>query len=226
MTNNRWLRAIDLGVLALGAPIWVPIMIVCALAVAIGSGRPLFFRQERVGRNGVRFQVLKFRSMRVAEGLEQPTADSITPVGAVLRRTSLDELPQLVNVLRGDMSLVGPRPMLPRQVMALSETQDTRHRVRPGLTGLAQVSGRNAIPWTERLALDVEWATNASVRDYFRIVARTFAVVATGSGVDGNDADDPFVRLVYMQEEAEEESFAPVLVLEAPSTTSRHRVAA
>jgi len=225
MTASRRLRALDLGLLILGAPLWVPVMVVCALAVAIGSGRPVFFRQERVGRDGVPFQVLKFRSMRVADGLEQPTAATITRVGALLRRTSLDELPQLLNVLRGDMSLVGPRPMLPRQVAALSTAQAVRHDVRPGLTGLAQVSGRNSIPWVERLAIDVAWATTASIRGYLSIVAKTFAVIATGSGVDGNDADDPFVRLVYQQDEVEE-PLAPVLVLDAAPVPRREQVAA
>ncbi len=225
MTARRRLRALDLGLLLLGAPLWVPIMVLCALAVAVGSGRPIFFRQERVGRDGVPFQVLKFRSMRVADGLEQPTAASITGVGALLRRTSLDELPQLLNVLRGDMSLVGPRPMLPRQVTALSTTQAGRHGVRPGLTGLAQVSGRNSIPWAERLALDVEWATTSSIRAYLRIVAKTFAVIATGNGVDGNDADDPFVRLVYLQDEIEE-PLAPVFVLDTTPSPRREQVAA
>ncbi len=224
MTSRR-LRALDLGLLTLGAPVWMPVMLACALAVAIGSGRPIFFRQERVGRSGVPFQVMKFRSMRVADDLEQPTADSITRVGALLRRTSLDELPQLLNVLRGDMSLVGPRPMLPRQVAALSETQATRHDVRPGLTGLAQVSGRNAIPWTERLALDVDWATGASIRTYVGIVAKTFTVIATGAGVDGNDTDDPFVQLVYMQDEMEE-PLAPVLLLTPTPSLRREQVAA
>ena len=174
MTRNRRFRLLDLFVLAASAPIWVPVMAICAAAVAIGSGRPVFFRQERVGRDGAAFQVLKFRSMRMSDRPEAPSAATITGVGAVLRRTSLDELPQLLNVLRGEMSLVGPRPMLPRQVAALSCGQERRHLVRPGHTGLAQVSGRNSIPWAQRLALDVQWATSATPRDYFRIIATTF----------------------------------------------------
>jgi len=140
VNRNQRFRLLDLTVLAASAPIWVPVMAACAAAVAIGSGRPAFFRQERVGLDGVTFQVLKFRSMRVSDRPEAPSAATITRVGAVLRRTSLDELPQLLNVLRGEMSLVGPRPMLPRQVAALSCGQERRHLVRPGLTGLAQVN--------------------------------------------------------------------------------------
>ena len=197
MTANRRLRAADLALLAVGAPIWVPVMAACAAAVAVGSGRPVLFRQERIGRNGAPFPVLKFRSMRVADTPESPTAESVTSVGSVLRRTSLDELPQLLNVLRGDMSIVGPRPMLGRQVEALSDVQALRHDVRPGLTGLAQVNGRNAIPWADRLALDAAWAARPRLITYLQIVIRTFGTIATGAGVDGNDANDPFVRLAY-----------------------------
>ena len=176
MTNRR-LRALDLGLLTLGAPVWMPVMLACALAVAIGSGRPIFFRQERVGRSGVPFQVMKFRSMRVADDLEQPTADSITRVGALLRRTSLDELPQLLNVLRGDMSLVGPRPERPELIEQFKEEiphYNARHNIKPGITGWAQVNGlRGDTDLTERVRFDLHYIENWNVIFDFQIMVLT-----------------------------------------------------
>jgi len=202
MNATRLHRFLDLSVLLLAAVVWVPAFLICALAVAIGSGRPIFFRQERVGLHGRRFDVLKFRSMHVGAGLRAPDAHSVTRVGAFLRRTSLDELPQLLNVLLGQMSLVGPRPMLPNQVAALDAVQHLRHQVRPGLTGLAQVRGRNSIPWAERLHHDVEWALRPTFARWGHVVLRTLVVVPTGSGATGDDASDPFVRLVFDVEPA------------------------
>lgn len=200
---NAMVRCADLVLLALSAPVWIPVLAVCAVAVGVGSGFPVFFRQERVGLHGEVFRVVKFRSMRTGTSYEEPNADSITRIGGLLRRTSLDELPQILNVLSGEMSMVGPRPMLPAQTAALSTEQSRRHDVRPGLTGLAQISGRNSIPWADRLAHDVDWASAPTLARYVRIVARTFVVVPTGDGVDGNDVNDPFVRLVYEMDAAD-----------------------
>ena len=184
------LRCLDLLVVVLAAPIWVPTLLVVGASVVISSGTPTLFCQARVGRDDRLFSMRKFRSMRDGVNPLIPDPDCITPIGRFLRRTSLDELPQLLNVLDGSMSLVGPRPLLPSQQAALSELQKFRHSVRPGLTGLAQVSGRNTLSWDERFVFDLEWASAPSIRGYFAILGRTVRTVLSGSGVEGHDAAD------------------------------------
>lgn len=188
--SQRALRVVDLLLIAIAAPLWIPVFAIIALAVLFSSGSPILFHQERVGRNGDTFSMRKFRSMRNGDNPLIPDPDRITRIGAILRRTSLDELPQLLNVIDGSMSLVGPRPMLPAQLSALSPAQFDRHLVRPGLTGLAQVSGRNTLTWDERFVHDVEWAENPTVRRYVSILARTASTVIAGDGVDGHAIDD------------------------------------
>jgi len=183
-------RALDLVLIALTSPVWIPTMTAIALGVAVTSGRPVFFRQERIGYNGEIFVMLKFRSMRNGKNPLIPDPTRITRIGSVLRRTSLDELPQLLNVIRGDMSLVGPRPILPEQLTFMTQQQLQRHRVLPGLTGLAQVNGRNSVSWDERFDYDLTWARHPSISRYLTIVFRTFATVATASGIGGHDPND------------------------------------
>jgi lipopolysaccharide/colanic/teichoic acid biosynthesis glycosyltransferase len=189
----RGKRLVDLALLAVVAVPAGLVGAVCALAVRLTSPGPVLFRQRRVGRDEVTFDVLKFRSMLAGDNPLVPAPDRITPVGRWLRRFSLDELPQLLNVAKGEMSVVGPRPFLPAQAERCSAHQRGRFAVRPGLTGWAQVNGRNAIRWAERMELDVEYVQRQSLRFDLRILAATARVVLTGAGADGHDPDDPFV---------------------------------
>ncbi len=164
----------------------LPLMAVVALVVRLSLGPPVLFRQRRAGLLGRPFVLYKFRTMRDERGPDgEPLADEwrMTRVGRFLRRTSLDELPQLYNVLRGDLSFVGPRPLLPEYLPLYSLEQARRHDVRPGITGLAQVAGRNAVSWPERLRLDVEYVERRSLWLDVRILARTLLLVVTGRGI-------------------------------------------
>ena len=147
--------AFDRGVAALVLVLGAPVLALLALAVLLALGRPILFRQRRAGRHGTPFTLLKFRSMRAGSG---PDAARLGRFGRWLRASGLDELPQLVNVLRGEMRLVGPRPLPCDYTPLFSATEAERLRVRPGLVGLAQARGRNALPWAQRLAFDVQYA--------------------------------------------------------------------
>ena len=176
-------RAIDaIGAGAALVVLAIPMGIV-ALVVRRDVGRPVLFRQVRPGRDQVPFTIVKFRTMADGDG---PDAERITRVGRVLRSTSLDELPELWNVLRGDMSLVGPRPLLSSYVARYSPRQARRHEVRPGITGLAQVQGRNTLAWPERLDLDVHYVDSWSVLGDLAILARTVLTVVSRAGVSAH----------------------------------------
>lgn len=180
----------DLVLGGLATLLAAPVMAVVAIAVRSTMGPPILFRQERAGLDGRRFRLLKFRTMRPPEsGEEGPEADDrrTTPVGRFLRGTSLDELPSLLNVLVGDMSLVGPRPLPTAYLPRYSPTQARRHEVRPGLTGLAQVEGRNLLSWDERLALDVRYVDEWSLGLDLEILWRTVGVVLRRTGIDHAD---------------------------------------
>ncbi len=168
-----------------------PIIALTAVAVRLRLGAPVIFSQPRAGRDGKVFTMHKFRTMTPppATRVWESDAGRITKLGAVLRATSLDELPTLVNVLRGDMSLVGPRPLLVDYLPRYSAVQQRRHLVRPGVTGLAQVSGRNAISWEDRFALDVYYVDHLSLRLDLSIIGRTALRVVRRDGIttaDGN----------------------------------------
>ena len=168
-----------------------PLLLGTAALAALGGLRPVLFRQRRTGWQEREFCIFKFRTMTDAHdaaGHPLPDAQRLTPLGRWLRRTSLDELPQLLNVLRGEMSLVGPRPLLPRYLPRYSAAQRQRHRVRPGLTGWAQVQGRNAISWEEKFALDQWYVEHQSLALDLRILARTVGRVWRGSGVSAEGA--------------------------------------
>ena len=178
-------RVLDLAVAGPMLVVTAPVQAVVAVAVAVGLGRPVLFRQQRPGAYGEPFTILKFRTMRPVDvaGGRMDDASRLTRLGRFLRATSLDELPTLVNVVRGDMSLVGPRPLLMAYLPRYSPAQARRHDVRPGLTGLAQVSGRNAVRWDERLALDVEYVDTRSVRLDLVILLRTVRAVLRREGI-------------------------------------------
>lgn len=173
-------RAFD--VLVSGVALVVAAIPMAGLAVAIRRtmGSPVLFRQVRPGLGGRPFTILKFRTMRDGD---EPDAERITRLGRFMRETSLDELPELLNVLRGDMSLVGPRPLLVAYLDRYTPEQARRHEVRPGLTGLAQVSGRNATTWDQRFALDVQYVDTRSLALDLRIIGRTVKAVVAREGI-------------------------------------------
>lgn len=163
-----------------------PLIAVLALAITFRLGPPVLFRQIRIGRNGASFQFLKFRTMTNAKdemGKLLPDQLRLTSLGRLLRSTSLDELPQLWNVLRGDMSLIGPRPLLPEYLPRYSEFQRRRHEVNPGITGLAQVLGRNSISWERKFELDVEYVDHCSFTLDARILFLTLISVIRRDGI-------------------------------------------
>jgi lipopolysaccharide/colanic/teichoic acid biosynthesis glycosyltransferase len=179
-------RAFDIATAGTALVVLAPVMAVVALAVLLRHGRPVLFVQQRPGLDGVPFRLYKFRTMRnacAADGRPLPDEQRLTRLGRVLRATSLDELPELVNVLRGDMSIVGPRPLLPDYLSHYTPSQARRHEVRPGITGLAQVNNRNATTWDERLTTDVWYVDNWSLGLDLRIVMRTVPRVFAGAGV-------------------------------------------
>jgi Sugar transferases involved in lipopolysaccharide synthesis len=179
-------RAFDLVLTIATAPVWVPLLVLVALLVRVKLGAPVFFRQVRPGKGGRPFRMVKFRSMtdaRDADGELLPDADRLPPFGRFLRATSLDELPELWNVLKGEMSLVGPRPLLMEYLPLYTERQARRHEVPPGVTGWAQVNGRNALSWEEKFDLDVWYVDNRSMRLDIRIILLTIARVLKRDGI-------------------------------------------
>ncbi len=180
-------RAVDLVVASVGLALAGPIIGVAALATKLESGGPVLYRQTRVGKDGEDFEVLKLRSMvvgaeKLGAGYAVDRGDArITRVGRVLRRTSIDELPQLWNVLRGDMSVIGPRPTLRYQVDQYDARQRRRLEIRPGLTGWAQVQGRASLPWAERIELDVWYVNHRSPRVDLEILLRTPVALFRGT---------------------------------------------
>ena len=168
-------RVLDVVLAAAGLALAVPLLLIAAIAIKLDSRGPVVYRQRRVGKDGRQFEVLKLRTMR-------PGAD---PVGGLLRRFSLDEIPNLVNVLRGELAIVGPRPTLAAQVERYTDHQRRRLEVKPGITGWAQVNGRAGIPWEERIELDVWYVDNRSLGLDLRILARTARLLLSGHGLYG-----------------------------------------
>ena len=169
-------RAIDVIFSAMALLILFPVMAVVTVTIRLTMGRPVLFRQVRPGYRTKPFTLYKFRTMREAynnDGTLKLDAERLTPLGRFLRKTSLDELPQLWNVLRGDMSLVGPRPLLMQYLPYYTDRERMRHLVRPGITGLAQVSGRNRLPWNERLELDVRYVEEFCLLMDAKIILKT-----------------------------------------------------
>jgi len=184
-------RVVDVSLSGILLVILLPLMIVIGVLSLVLQGRPVLFVQVRPGLHERPFRLLKFRTMasnkitRVSQSEENHT----TRFGKILRALSLDELPQLFNILLGEMSFVGPRPLLMEYLPLYSNHQKRRHNVRPGLTGLAQINGRNQVPWERRLALDVVYADNQSLAMDVRIVLKTFGLVLTRQGVRANGSE-------------------------------------
>jgi len=183
-------RMLDLVGGLIGTVLGAPLVALAAVAIRISSpGAPALYRQRRVGLGGREFEIFKLRTMvpgaeRLGAGLAIDEDDPrITRVGALLRRTSLDELPNLWNVVRGDMSIVGPRPTVPAQVARYTERQRGRLAVKPGITGWAQINGRASLPWPERIELDLYYVEHASLALDLRIIARTVEMVLSGRGL-------------------------------------------
>ncbi|MFO0629926.1 MAG: sugar transferase [Polyangiales bacterium] len=179
-------RGIDRSAAAVGLLVTAPVLAATAVAVRASMGAPVLFRQKRPGRRGEIFEVVKFRTMRDANGPDGrplPDAERLTRVGSFLRQTSLDELPQLWNVLRGDLSLVGPRPLLVRYLARYSPEEMRRHDVLPGITGWAQVNGRNAVTWDERFRLDLWYVDHWSLTLDAKILAMTALKVLRRDGI-------------------------------------------
>lgn len=179
-------RLLDIACAAVLLLVLAPVLLSAAIAVRFALGSPVIFRQRRPGLGGRPFVLYKFRSMRDAHdgsGADLPDANRLTPFGRLLRSTSIDELPELFNVLLGDMSLIGPRPLLMEYLPKYTPEQARRHDVRPGITGWAQVHGRNAVEWPERFALDVWYVDNCSFLLDLRIVVMTLCGVLRRRGI-------------------------------------------
>jgi sugar transferase EpsL len=182
-------RALDLAVAVPALVLASPVILGLALLIRLRMGSPTLFRQERAGLGGEAFELVKFRTMRqAAPGDDGPDSDGdrLTPLGRVLRSTSLDELPTLLNVVRGDISLVGPRPLPIRYLSRYSAEHARRHEVRPGITGWAQANGRNALSWDEQLDIDVWYVDHKSLRLDVRILRDTVRRVVRRDGISAN----------------------------------------
>ena len=186
-------RVMDIALAVAGLAVGSPVLAACAVAIKLDTRGPVFYRQSRVGLDGRPFRIWKLRTMTV--GAEQagaglyiePGDTRITRAGKTLRRFSLDELPNLFNVLTGEMSVVGPRPTVKEQVDRYTDGQRRRLEVKPGITGWAQVNGRTALSWPERIQLDVWYVDNRSLALDMRILARTVRLLATGRGLYSED---------------------------------------
>ena len=183
-------RTFDVIVSLAGLIVAGPVLLIVALLVRIVLGSPVLFRQQRPGLNAQPFEILKFRTMTDAVGADGqllPDKDRLTAFGRFLRSSSLDELPELWNVLKGEMSLVGPRPLLMEYVPLYDETQMRRHKMRPGITGWSQVNGRNAIGWDKKFALDVWYVDNQSMLLDLKILFMTVASLVRREGINASE---------------------------------------
>lgn len=184
-------RVVDIVISLLAIFALAPLMLLTALLVWVNLGRPILFSQTRPGLHGKPFKLCKFRSMHNgtdSKGEPLPDEHRITEFGVWLRRTSLDELPSLFNVLKGEMSLVGPRPLLMEYLALYSEDQKKRHDVRPGITGLAQVSGRNNLSWNEKFDRDIEYVNSRSFLFDLSVILKTLSTVFGGKGISSGGA--------------------------------------
>ena len=177
-------RLFDILLVVVALPLWLPLLGIVALVVLVVEGRPVFFRQERAGKDGKPFRMLKFRTMRNGEGTDD---ERLTRLGRFLRASSLDELPELMHVLAGTMSLVGPRPLPTRYLPRYSPEQARRHEVRPGITGWAQVHGRNQVSWEDKFAYDVWYVDHRSLLLDIKILFMTVLPVLFARGIASSE---------------------------------------
>ncbi len=195
MKSLRLKRIFDLIVVLLAVPLWMPLLVGTAILVRVNLGGPVFYRQRRPGRGALIFELIKFRSMTNAtdaSGTLLPDAERLPPFGRWLRASSLDELPELWNILKGEMSLVGPRPLLVQYLNRYTPVQKRRHDVPPGLTGWAQVNGRNALSWDKKFALDIWYVDNRTLWLDAKILWLTVSQVLSRRGVSApSDATMP-----------------------------------
>ena len=190
-------RLVDIVVASVALLLLSPVFLLVAYKVRKNLGSPIFFYQERPGKDGKLFKMMKFRSMKDvndAQGNPLPDDQRITPFGHKLRATTLDEMPQLLNVLKGDMSIVGPRPQMKDFLEHYTPEQMRRHEVKPGMTGLAQVSGRNNLSWEEKFALDVQYVDTHSLLLDFKIMFKTVEVMLKKEGINAPDQEVGAVR--------------------------------
>ena len=190
-------RLVDVVISLIALILLSPIFCIVAFKVCRNLGSPIFYLQERPGKDGKLFKMIKFRSMKDAvdkHGNPLPDDQRITPFGHKLRATTLDEMPQLLNVLKGDMSIVGPRPQMKDFLEHYTPEQMRRHEVKPGMTGLAQVSGRNNLSWEEKFELDVQYLETQSIWLDFKIMFKTVKVMLTKEGINAPDQEVGAVR--------------------------------
>lgn len=188
MYSRFFKRILDVVFSFLGLLLLSPVFILVTIGLFFANNGKPFFVQSRPGKNGVIFKIIKFKTMndkKGADGNLLSDAERLTPIGKMVRKTSLDEVPQLLNVLKGDMSLIGPRPLLVQYLTLYNDTQKQRHNVRPGITGWAQVNGRNAISWQQKFEYDVWYVTNISLKLDIIIFFKTIQKVFKGEGISG-----------------------------------------
>lgn len=189
MYKSFFKRVLDFFLALVGLICLSPIFLMVTMGLYFANqGKPFFF-QDRPGLNGRIFKIIKFKTMndkKDAEGNLLPDQDRLTPIGAFVRKTSLDEIPQLINVVKGDMSIIGPRPLLPEYLPLYNDRQKIRHQVRPGITGWAQVNGRNAISWSEKFELDAWYVENLSFVTDVRVFFKTFSKVFKSEGISAD----------------------------------------
>lgn len=221
--RNCCKRLLDLALTLPGLILLLPLLGLVAAMVLVRLGRPIFFSQERAGLDGKPFRIYKFRTMTDAkdrEGRLLSDRERLTPLGKFLRRTSIDELPELYNVIKGDLSLVGPRPLFMRYLPWFTERERLRQTVRPGITGWAQIRGRNLLPWDDRLTLDVWYVENRSIWLDIRILFQTLVKVVTRHGAL---ADSDEVESDLEQERMERKADVSARPLSDPSSEGGSR---
>ncbi|MFH7013770.1 sugar transferase [Flavobacterium sp. FlaQc-52] len=191
MYNSYLKRTIDFICALFGTLLLSPLLLLVTIGLLIANNGKPFFIQRRPGKNGKIFQILKFKTMndrKDSDGKLLSDADRLTKIGSFVRKTSLDEIPQLLNVIKGDMSLIGPRPLLPEYLPLYNDSQKRRHEVKPGITGWAQVNGRNAISWNQKFEYDVWYVDHISMKTDLKIILKTIKKVFISEGISSTDS--------------------------------------